>query len=85
MWSSERRVCVFLDGRNTGVFTYWWGDVALGKCRGSGGLVMGWAGLSGQEDSRGTSLQRRKGPGADQGSSGAGLSSHCCCVLRQSS
>lgn len=43
--------------------------------------MMGWAGLSGQEDSRGTSPQRRKGPGADKGPSGAGLSSRCCCVL----
>ena len=36
---------------------------------------MCWAGLSGQEDSRAASPQRRKG------SSGAGLSSHCYCVL----
>ena len=31
-------MCVFLDGRNTGVFTCWWGDVALGKRAGVEGV-----------------------------------------------
>ena len=38
------------------VLVGWCGAGEAGRCRGSGGLVMGWAGLSGQEDSRGTSL-----------------------------
>lgn len=40
-------MCVFLDGRNTGVFTCWWGDVALGTRAGVEGVgVWWWAGLA---------------------------------------
>lgn len=47
MWSQEGRgVCVFLDGRNNGVFPCWWGDAALGKRAGveerGSGDVLGW-------------------------------------------
>lgn len=69
-------MCVFLDGKNTGVFACWGGDVALGTRAGVEGVgAWRWAGLASVVGRTAGGLHCRGGRGQVQIGRPAGLGS----------